>query len=232
MINLNKHNIQLLIDFDSTFIKSESLEIISEISLQNSPNSMEVINKIKELTYLAMSGKISFADALITRIKLLKANKEHIALTIQRVKGEISDSFNDNKAFFKKNHKNCYIISGGFSQIIEPIMKEFNIPKKNIFANELIFNKEGYIISINKNNPLSKDLGKIAIAKIIKGKKIIIGDGYTDYEIKKYGFAFKFIQYTENINRKNLNTNADFISKNLNEALLYIKKTYQNGKKA
>ena len=231
MINLDKYNIQLLIDFDSTFIKSESLEIISEISLKNYPNSMEIINKIKELTSLAMNGKISFSDALITRIKLLNANKDHIALTIQKIKGEISNSFNDNRDFFIKNYKNCYIISGGFLQIIEPIIKEFNIPQKNIFANELIFNKQGYIISINRNNPLSKDLGKIAIAKKINGEKIIIGDGYTDYEVKKHGFASKFIQYTENINRKNLNNNADFISKNLNEALLYIKKTYQNGKK-
>ena len=101
MINLDKYNIQLLIDFDSTFIKSESLEIISEISLKNYPNSMEIINKIKELTSLAMNGKISFSDALITRIKLLNANKDHIALTIQKIKGEISNSFNDNRDFWQ-----------------------------------------------------------------------------------------------------------------------------------
>ena len=230
MINLDKYNIQLLIDFDSTFIKSESLDTMSEISLKNSPNSDETINKIKELTSLAMNGKISFAEALILRIQLLKANKEHITLTIQKIKSEISNSFINNKAFFNENHKNCYIISGGFLQIIEPIVQEFNISKKNIFSNELIFDNMGYITSINKNNPLSKDLGKIAITKKIKGEKIIIGDGYTDYEIKKYGFASKFIQYTENINREELNINADFISKNLHEALLYINKTYQNGK--
>jgi len=230
MVNLDKYNIQLLIDFDSTFIKSESLEIISEISLKNSPNSNKTINRIKELTSLAMDGKISFADALISRIQLLRANKEHVALAIQKLKGEISNSFINNKDFFHKNHENCYIISGGFLQIIKPVIQEFNISEKNIFANELIFDREGYIISINKNNPLSKDLGKISIAKKIEGEKIIIGDGYTDYEIKKYGFASKFIQYTENINRKSLNINANFISDDLNKALLYIKKTYQNEK--
>ena len=230
MIDLDKYNIQLLIDFDSTFIKSESLEIISEISLKDSQGSNKIINKIKDLTSLAMNGKISFSEALITRIQLLKANKEHIALTIQKIKSEISNSFIENKDFFHKNHKNCYIISGGFLQIIKPVIQEFNISEKNIFANELIFNKQGYITSINKNNPLSKDLGKITISKKIEGEKIIIGDGYTDYEIKKYGFASKFIQYTENINREELNINADFISKDLHETLLYINSIYQNGK--
>ena len=73
-------------------------------------------------------------------------------------------------------------------------------------------------------------MGKITISKKIEGEKIIIGDGYTDYEIKKHGFASKFIQYTENINREELNINADFISKDLHEALLYINKIYQNEK--
>ena len=177
-----------------------------------------------------MNGDISFEEALILRIELLEANQKHIASAIQKIKKQISNSFNHNIDFFKKNYNNCYIISGGFIQIIEPVVKEFNISKENIFANELIFSKNGNIISIDRNNPLSKDLGKIAIAKKIKGKKIIIGDGYTDYEVKKYGFAEKFIQYTENINRKKININADFISKNLNEALIFINESYKNGK--
>ena len=225
MINLKKHNIKLLIDFDSTFIKTESLEIISEISLKESPNKENTINEIKKLTSLAMNGKISFAKALTSRIKLLRANQSHIDLTIEKIKTQISNSFKDNLDFFKKNCDNCYIVSGGFTQIIEPIVKEFNI--NNIYANDLIFNKKKEVISINKDNPLSKDLGKISIAKNINGIKIAIGDGYTDYEIKKHGFSNHFIQYTENINREELNEFADLISKDLNQVLNYISKLYK-----
>ena len=39
MINLEKNNINLLIDFDSTFIQLESLEEISKISLRTLSNS-------------------------------------------------------------------------------------------------------------------------------------------------------------------------------------------------
>ena len=226
---LKTRNINLLIDFDSTFVTVETLDVLSElISKNNSTN--DLTKKINAITKQAMNGEVSFADALSKRINMLKANKEHIALAIQKIKSGISNSFIKNKDFFHKNHKNCYIISGGFLQIIKPVIQEFNISEKNIFANELIFNKQGYITSINKNNPLSKDLGKITISKKIEGEKIIIGDGYTDYEIKKHGFASKFIQYTENINREELNINADFISKDLHEVLLYINRVYQNGK--
>ena len=36
-----------------------------------------------------------------------------------------------------------YLISGGFSLLIEPIASQLGIPKENIFANQLIFNDRG-----------------------------------------------------------------------------------------
>ena len=51
---------------------------------------------------------------------------------------------------------------------------------------------------------------------------IILGDGYTDYEVKKYGNADLFIQFTGNINRPELNQNADFISTDFSEIIEFI----------
>ena len=73
---------------------------------------------------------------------------------------------------------------------------------------------------------MANDLGKVEIAKKISGENIIIGDGYTDYEIKKFGYATKFIQFVENINRKELNSKADFKANNFNEILSYINNKY------
>ena len=63
----------------------------------------------------------------------------------------------------------------------------------------------------------------VEIAKNISGKNIIIGDGYTDYEIKKFGYAEKFIQFSENINRPILNSIADYTAYNFNDVINYIK---------
>ena len=220
-MNLNKININLLIDFDSTFIILESLEIISLLSLKDDKNT---ISKITKITSDAMKGEMSFSKALNKRIKLLNANKSHLNQAIKILKNNISKSFIENIDFIKNNSNNIFIISGGFKEIIFPIVKKFNLKYENIYANNFLFDNKDNIIGIDPSNPLSKDQGKVAVANNISGKNIIIGDGYTDYEIKKYGAANIFIQFIENINRKNINSKADLISNNFNQIISFIKK--------
>tara|TARA_B100001750_G_C15491578_1_gene591601 strand:+ start:220 stop:900 length:681 start_codon:yes stop_codon:yes gene_type:complete len=221
MINLEKNNINLLIDFDSTFIQLESLEEISKISLRTLSNSNTIIENISSLTNQAMSGDISFAHALESRIKLLKANQNHITQATDLIKNNISKSFVSNANFIKKYSSRFYIISGGFKEIIYPIVKSFGIKENQIYANEFVYNKED-VISINKKNALSKDMGKVQIANQIEGINIMIGDGYTDFEVKKEGAAEYFIQYTETINREKLNSGADCIANNFNQVIDYL----------
>ena len=220
-MDLNKININLLIDFDSTFIILESLEIISLLSLKNDKNT---ISKIAKITDDAMKGEISFSKALNKRIKMLNANRAHLNQTIQILKNNISKSFIKNIDFIKNNSSNIFIISGGFKELIFPIVEKFNLKYENIYANDFLFDSNDNIIGIDQSNPLSKDQGKATVADNISGENIIIGDGYTDYEIKKYGAANTFIQFTENINRKNINSKADLISNNFDQIISFIKK--------
>ena len=166
MNTLESKSINLLIDFDSTIIKDESLELLSEISVKNSVHK----TKIVEITRDAMDGKIGFSDALKERVVLLKSKKEQLKDVIATVQNRLTDSFIQNKDFFKQNSPNCHIISGGFIEIIYPILKPFNISKKNIFANQFIYDNDENIISIDDKNPLSKDKGKVEVAKNISKK--------------------------------------------------------------
>jgi len=222
---LKTRNINLLIDFDSTFVTVETLDALSEIiSKNNSTNNLtEAINTI---TKQAMNGEISFADALSKRINMLKANREHIEIITEYISNLITPSFKHNISFFHENYQNCYIISGGFTEIIYPIVKEFKIPLNHIYANDFIYDDNNNIISIDKNNPLSKDLGKVTVAKKISGQNIIIGDGYTDYEVKKHNQAKYFIQFSENINRQNINNHAQLIANNFDSIISFIEKKF------
>jgi len=220
-MDLNKININLLIDFDSTFIILESLETISLLSLKDDKNT---ISKIAKITDDAMKGEMPFSKALNERIKMLNANRTHLNQTIQILKNNISKSFIKNIDFIKNNSSNIFIISGGFKELIFPIVEKFNLKYENIYANDFLFDSNDNIIGIDQSNPLSKNKGKAAVAKNISGENIIIGDGYTDYEIKKYGGANTFIQFTENINRKNINSKADLISNNFDQIISFIKK--------
>ena len=217
---INK-KINLIFDFDSTFIQLETIEVLAEFALSNNKNKTIVLNKIKDITDLAMIGKISFKEALSHRISMLNLDQKHIERTSDFIKRKISKSFISNIDFFKNNYNNIYIVSGGFKSIIYSTVKQFNIIESNIYANDFLnINNKA---TIDSNNPLSMNNGKSMVIKNIDGFNIIIGDGYTDYEVKKNGFADIFIQYTENINRKELNDKADFIATNFNDILNFIK---------
>ena len=68
------------------------------------------------------------------------------------------------------------------------------------------------------------DKGKVEIIKNLKlnGTVHVLGDGYTDYEIKKEGFADYFYLFTENIKRESLINNADFLVKSLDQFIKIV----------
>ena len=211
-----------IIDFDSTFIKVESLDELLEIS---EPGNKLKIDKVKNITNEGMEGKISFSESLSRRIKLLEATKDNIDKTVQKLRDKVSDSFVNNIDFLKENKDNIYIVSSGFHEIIDPIVLEYGILKKNIYANSFIFDKSQKIIGYDKNNPLSTSKGKVKILKMLglKGITHIIGDGFTDFEIKKEGYADYFYLFTENIKRKSLIKNADFLLKSFDQFIHIVK---------
>ena len=53
---MNK-KINLIFDFDSTFIQLETIEVLAEFALKNNSNKISIAKKIKSMTNLAMSGK-------------------------------------------------------------------------------------------------------------------------------------------------------------------------------
>ena len=143
---------------------------------------------------------------------------------VSELKNKISNSFKRNKQFIKKNAKQFYILSNGFKEFIIPVVAEYGIEAKNVFANDFVFDEEGNIVGFNKKNVLSSNKGKPKqIEKLkLKGEVHVLGDGFTDYEIKEAGFAKTFYAFTENVKREKVISYADFEAPNLDEVF------YQN----
>ncbi len=212
-------------DFDSTLTQVEALDVLAEISLEGNPDKEKIIKEIQEITDLGIDGDISFTDSLERRIKLLKAHKSHLKTLIERLGGEISKSILRNKEFFKENTTDIYVISCGFKEFIEPIVAPYDIPAKKVYANTFRFDSNGYIVGFDEDNVLSKHDGKIQCLKDMNlpGEVHVIGDGYSDYVMRKAGVAHKYFAYTENVSRKKVLDVADHITPNLEE-FLYINK--------
>lgn len=217
------HPTKFIIDFDSTFTQVEALDILGEISLLNDPEREVKLKAIKDITDKGMEGNVSFRDSLIQRIDILKANKAQITDLIAALKQKVSKSFERNKEFLQDNSDNIYIVSNGFKDFIIPIVADYGIHHDNVFANEFVYDESDNIVDFNRDNPLSQNNGKAETIKKInlEGEIYVIGDGYTDYEIKKSGLANKFYAFTENVNRPKVTKEADHIAPSLDE-ILYV----------
>ena len=211
----------LIIDFDSTFTKVEALDLLCEIVLEDTPQKQTVLNQIQFITNQAMNGEIDFRTSLSKRVNLIKAHRDQISLLSKKLTGLISDSFLRNKTFITEMKESVFIVSNGFKDFIVPVIEEFGLLKENVYANEFLYDEQGYVCGFNLENPLSRSGGKpIVIQSLgLEGEVYVIGDGYNDFEIRKAGFADKFYLFTENIERKKVIPNADHIAPNVDEVL-------------
>ena len=210
----------LFIDFDSTFVKVETIDELAKLSLKNSPDADTKISMILEITNQAMSGEISFPVALEKRLKVLSLSKDDIRKATDDISNMVSDSFIKNKEFIASNSDSIWIVSGGFKELITPIVSEFGIAENHILANSFIYSKN-QVIGCDRNNDLFKDKGKIkAINNLnLDNDIIIMGDGFTDYEVYSEGVAKAFICYTENITRKSIVEKSSYTANSFNEAI-------------
>lgn len=216
---MSKRN--FVFDFDSTLTSVEGLDVLAEISLEGKSEREEIVKKIQEITDLGIDGDISFTESLSRRIALLKANKSDLDKLIDLLRTKFSDSVLENKAFFDQYKDQIYVISCGFKEFIVPIVAELGISEDRVYANTFTFDEEGMINGFDDKNPLSQHNGKVNCLRgaNLEGEIQIIGDGYSDYVMRREGVADKFFAYTENISRKKAMDNADFVVHSMNEFL-------------
>ena len=201
------------------------MDKLSEISVQSNPQNASgayITKLIREITNSAMNGDIEFSQALNERLKILSISKQNILDTIELLKTQISETFIQNIDFIKKYNNNIFIVSGGFYEFINPVANILGIKSNHIYSNSFII--KNYHYELNKQNVMAQNNGKINVVKDLKlnGKVVVIGDGYTDYEIKIYGYADIFIAYTEHIDRVKVSNVADYKSDSFNDIINYI----------
>lgn len=209
-----------IIDFDSTFVRIEALDLLAEIALKDNANKHCILQKIKHVTNAGMNGEISFLDSLTQRLALFSANKKHIALLSKQLSKFITLSFTRNKAFFKSNSQEIFILSGGFHEYIYPVVKKFGIPEDHVLANTFLYDQKENIIGFDRK--MYQDKVSLVKELNLSGEIFVIGDGMTDAEIRTQKQANYFYAFTENITREAVIKHADYQVKNFDEFLYQL----------
>lgn len=212
-----------VIDFDSTFTKVEALDVLGEISLVGRPDRDDALNQIKTITDRGMAGELSFTESLELRLKLLRAHRDQLPALIETLSGKISDSFQRNEEFLVENADHIYIVSNGFREFIVPVVASLGIKADHVLANTFVYDEAGNIVDFDRSNPLSANGGKPQVIRKLQldGEVYVIGDGYTDYEIRESGAAARFYAFTENVLRPRVVEKADFTAPSLDEFLYH-----------
>tara|TARA_B100000678_G_scaffold166516_1_gene139064 strand:- start:457 stop:1122 length:666 start_codon:yes stop_codon:yes gene_type:complete len=214
----------LIIDFDSTFVTVESLDELAHIVLKDNPESAQRLETIRAITRAGMEGSIPFDESLSKRLKLLNINQKDIhAATIVLAK-KVTPSFKRNKQFLMENAQNILIISGGFYEMIIPIVSEYGILEDQVFANKFVYKGTSRIAHVDSQNIMAQSGEKVAQANELglAGEIHVIGDGYTDYQIKSEGPAKKFFAFIENIRRNSVCEVADVVLSNIDDYIKFL----------
>jgi D-3-phosphoglycerate dehydrogenase len=215
----------LVFDFDSTFTQVEGLDELADIALQGQADQAERVGQIKALTDQGMAGEIGFQESLAKRLALLGAHERHLAPLVARLQGKVSESIRRNGDFFRQHAERIYVVSSGFREFIEPVVAEFGIPASHVLANTFTFDEGGSITGCDPTNVLSRDGGKIQQLRDLHldGPVYVLGDGYTDYQIREAGLAKRFYAYTENVARPTVVARADEVLPTFDEFLYQLK---------
>jgi len=86
-----------------------------------------------------------------------------------------------------KRNVPVYLVSGGFRLIINEVADFLKVPRENVFANTLKFNKHGEYDGFDEAEMTSESGGKGKVIEHLKNRfnykrVVMIGDGATDLE--------------------------------------------------
>ena len=190
-------------DFDSTIITSEGIDDLAKQAGK--------YDTIKELTNKAMSGNMSFRDALTKRLSIIQPTQRMINHMGQNPP-TVSTGFRELLSELRKQNVDVHVISGGFDNVILPVTERLGIPADHVHANHLIFDNEGRYDGFDKTRFTSESNGKGRCVGYVKEAfkheiMVMVGDGMTDSEAKPP--ADIFIGFGGNVRRTAVEKVAD-----------------------
>jgi len=167
----------VVMDVDSTLIEQEVIDLLAEVS--------GVGDQVRAITESAMRGELDFETSLRKRVALLNGQPESI---IQTVAKQISLTPGARTLIrtLKKLGHGVGLVSGGFSQVVDPIAAQLGIPHVRSNTLEII----NGIITGNLSGPIIDRAGKAQALKefaqheqITQANTIAIGDGANDLDM-------------------------------------------------
>lgn len=177
----------LVLDVDSTLIEQEVIELLAE--------RVGLRDQVKTVTDQAMAGEIDFREALLQRVRLLEGLTDQV---FQEVLADIrvTDGVPELVSAVHKSGGMVGAISGGFSQVLEPLADKLSLDffkannlevKDGVITGEII----GDIVDAEVKARTMLDWAREYGFDV--SNTVAVGDGANDIQmLKASGFAVAF----------------------------------------
>ena len=177
----------VVLDVDSTFIRQEAIELLAA--------KADVLDQVSLITESAMRGELDFEQSLRARVSLLKGLPESVISQVQK-EITLTDGAVDLVATLHSKGHSVALVSGGFIDIIEPMIRSLSI--KYYKANKLEI--AGGLLTGGLIGPIIDRAAKatalhefVSASGVAIENTVAIGDGANDLDmiaIAGMGIAF------------------------------------------
>ena len=176
---MNKNFNKIFLDFDSTIIRAESLDLLGDMC--------GVGEEVRKLTDLTMSGIIPIEQVFKKKIDLISPSLSQVNSIARQCENLLVDDAQEVISAFHSLGKKVFILSSNFHHLIDSVAKILGIPEDCVIANDLYFDEVGSYRGFNHSSPLCSSSGKaIMLRKHLKSgeRSVLVGDGSTDLSCK------------------------------------------------
>jgi len=193
----------LILDFDSTLVPVESLEVILAHSIGVDDPRM---TELEELTRRGMEGELSFAESITARLALAAPTLDAVRSVGEELSGGLTHGAAELIAWAHERGVVVRIVSGGFRDAILPSARRTGISDERVHAVRLRWDDGGAFLGLVEDG--FEDSKVEGVRRFAKGSTapwdapvIAVGDGATDHALATSGLADRFIAYTEHVRR-------------------------------
>ncbi len=167
----------VVFDVDSTLIEDEVIELLAEAAGKR--------DEVKAITDAAMAGDLDFSQSLSARVAMLAGVPEDaLAQAFARVR--VTAGARELIAAIHRAGGKAAAVSGGFSQVLEPLAKDLELDFHRANTLEIV---DGKLTGRTIGPVIDRSAKAAALAEwarelgLAEGATIAVGDGANDLEM-------------------------------------------------
>lgn len=191
-------------DVDSTLLTVESLDVAISAALAGHPEAEARREALHRITQAGMSGELAMADSLAARLKLADLDARRVAAIAFDLRSTITAGMADMLRELRERGNQVYAISGGFRDLLDPVLSDLAFAPEHRFANRFEWGERG-VEGVDTSIALSRNGGKAEVLKRLMDQTghataWLVGDGMTDCEASDAP-GIRFIGFAQNADR-------------------------------